>query len=181
MAPSTRGKLTRSLEDYLEAIWRLVRAGRAARVRDIACAVGVQMPSVTAALKGLSRRGLVNYDPYELVTLTERGREAAAEIAARHRVLREFLADVLGLDDQVAEDNACRMEHAADAEMLERLGQFVEFVRSCPRAGEDWLKAFAGTCRDGSTTRRCRRCAARPGEKLARARPGRTRKAEAKP
>ena len=69
MAPE---HLSRSLEDYLETILLLVRRKRVARVRDIAKRLNVGMPAVTAALKALSKRKLVNYDPYQVVTLTDR-------------------------------------------------------------------------------------------------------------
>ena len=140
--PPKKQKLTTSLEDYLEAVVLLVRQGHVARVRDIAKHLGVSMPSVTAALKGLSKRGLVNYDPYQVVTLTEAGAESGEEIHKRHRVLRGFLADVLGLEPEAAERYACKMEHAVDAALLERLGQFVAYVTQHPQNGPAWLEEF---------------------------------------
>jgi DtxR family Mn-dependent transcriptional regulator len=135
-------KLTTSLEDYLESVLLLVRQGHVARVRDIAKRLGVSMPSVTAALKALSKRELVNYDPYQVVTLTDRGAELGEEIHKRHRVLRGFLTDVLALKDKSAEEYACKMEHAVDAEFLERLGEFVAFVVEHPDNGQAWLAKF---------------------------------------
>jgi DtxR family transcriptional regulator, Mn-dependent transcriptional regulator len=151
-------KLSSSKEDYLEAILHLVRRDRVARVRDIAARLGVRMPAVTAALKDLSARGLVNYDPYQVVTLTDPGREVAEEVSRRHTFLRKFLVEVLGLDEEVAEANACRMEHAVDAALLERLHGFAEFVQACPRAGEDWIREFRTFCGSGQDARRCRKC-----------------------
>lgn len=130
--------LTSSLEDYLEAVLLLVRRDRVARVRDIAKALGVGMPSVTTALKALAQRGLVNYDPYQVITLTEGGRQAAEGVSQRHEVLRRFLVEVLGLDEATAQANACRMEHAVDEQVLDRMRRFADFIRRCPRAGRDW-------------------------------------------
>ena len=93
-----KDRLSPSLEDYLEAILHLVRRDRVARVRDIAKRLGIGMPSVTVALKALSQRKLVNYDPYQVITLTDHGREVAEEISRWHLVLRRFLTEVLGLD-----------------------------------------------------------------------------------
>ena len=157
MTEQNNDKLTRSLEDYLEAILYLIRKGRVARVRDIAKRLGVGMPSVTVALKALSQRKLVNYDPYEVITLTDHGREVAEEISRRHFVLRRFLTDVLGLDGESAEANACRMEHAVDEALLERLIRFAEFLGSCPRAGEHWVHRFAESCQGGDPEA-CQRC-----------------------
>ena len=153
-----RKKLTSSLEDYLEAVYALVRRDNVARVRDIAEHWGVGMPSVTAAMKNLSKRGLVNYDPYQVVTLTEAGQGAAEKVSRAHDFLRRFLANVLGLDADVAEANACRLEHAVDAELLARLRGFAEFIDRCPRAGEDWVQEFLAFCNDGQDARRCKRC-----------------------
>ncbi|MBL7220642.1 MAG: metal-dependent transcriptional regulator [Phycisphaerae bacterium] len=154
-------KLSPSLEDYLEAVLILVRRGRVARVRDIAAHLGVGKSSVTGAVKTLAKRGLVNYEPYQFITLTDRGRELAEEVSARHVLLREFLSDVLGLDEDAAEANACRMEHAVDAELLEQLGKFSVFVRNCPRAGESWVRSFVERCGAGGVDGEvCTRCAA---------------------
>jgi len=164
MSAASQKKLTASLEDYLEAILFVVRQKRVARVRDIARRVGVSMPSVTAALKTLSERKLINYDPYQVVTLTDRGRETAEEISGRHFTLRRFLSDVLGLESESAEANACRMEHAVDAALLERLSRFAEFLHTCPRAGEDWIRRFAVFCQQNRDLDRCARCVSAAAE-----------------
>ena len=118
--------LSASLEDYLEAIFHLVEKEHVARVRDIAARMNVQMPSVTGALHNLAARQLVNYDPYNYITLTPRGDALAREIVRRHEVLTEFLRDVLGLDPETADRNACHMEHAIEPIVLNRLVEFVE-------------------------------------------------------
>lgn len=142
--------LSPALEDYLEAVLFAVRNNRVARVRDIATQLGVGSPAVTAALKALAKRGLVNYEAYQLITLTDAGREQAERISQRHHALRRFLTDVLGIDEARAEANACRLEHAMDDEVLERLERFHAFVRQCGRAGDDWIEGFAsGRCGEG--------------------------------
>ncbi|MFW6161376.1 MAG: metal-dependent transcriptional regulator [Planctomycetota bacterium] len=118
--------LSASLEDYLEAIFLLVRDQRVARVKDIAERLGVQMPSVTCALRGLCERGLVEHDPYSYATLTPRGERIARELFHRHQVLTAFLSDYLGLEPQTAERNACQLEHAIEPVVLERLVAFIE-------------------------------------------------------
>jgi len=168
-------KLTRSQEDYLEAILHLVRRQQVARVRDIAKRLGVGMSSVTAALKGLARRGLVNYDPYQLITMTDRGREAAEEISNRHDLLQGFLTDVLGMDAPEAADSACRLEHAVGPVVLERLEKFAEFIRGCPRAGADWIESFSTRCADGPARQRCRGCVGRVARQFAAPRSTRKR------
>jgi len=123
-------KLTSSQEDYLEAILALVRQENVARVRDIAKRLGVGKSAVTGALKVLSKRKLVNYDPYEFITLTERGQAAAERVVNRHMTLQRFCRHVLDLDEEAAEANACRLEHHADDQVFSRLEQLVTFMET---------------------------------------------------
>ncbi len=122
--------LTSTLEDYLEAISRLTVEHGIARVRDIAKMLSVHKSTVTAALKSLADKGLVNYAPYEITTLTPRGSELAHEVIGRHEVIRRFLTDVLRIDKDAADANACRMEHVMDRDVLRRLAQFAERIRT---------------------------------------------------
>jgi len=122
--------LSASLEDYLEAVLLLVRQRRVARVRDIAGRVGVSMPSVNTALKRLADQGLVVHEPYEFVDLTEAGRVAAERIHRRHETLRRFLSDVLSLPDQIAQEDACKMEHGLHPRTVVQLQRFLEFLEA---------------------------------------------------
>ena len=135
-------ELSASLEDYIEAILNIIERDRVARVKAIAAAMGVSSPSVTGALKALSARGLVNYDPYAWVTLTREGHDAARKVARRHAAIAAFLGDILGLREKVSQEVACQLEHAMPAEVMARLHKFVEFVEQSPLAGEKFLKAF---------------------------------------
>lgn len=141
-------KLTPSLEDYLEAILAVIREHRVARVRDIAGHLHVGMPAVTSALKTLAKRELVNYEPYQYITLTDRGRELASEISRRHDLLRRFLVGVLGVGPDVAEANACRMEHAIDPDVLEKLRKLAQFTQECPGDGKNWIELFRNYCEE---------------------------------
>jgi DtxR family Mn-dependent transcriptional regulator len=160
--------LSASLEDYLEVIYHLEKTNRVARAKDIADQMSVQRASVTGALKALAGRGLINYSPYSYITLTPEGRKAAKEVIRRHEVLKEFFTTALLLDPNQAEANACRIEHAIGPTAFERLVQFLEFIKNCPRAGEDWLQAFADFCRETGQAPDCEACVAGCRNKLAR-------------
>lgn len=134
--------LTPAMEDYLEAIFNLDREKRAVRVRDIAKRLGVRMPTVTSMIKTLSKRELVDYEKYEYLELTDNGKAVGKEIHRRHCVLRSFLTDILNIDDKIADEEACKMEHAVSTSTLDRFVEFMEFVQSCPRAGANWLDRF---------------------------------------
>ncbi|MBW2064700.1 MAG: metal-dependent transcriptional regulator [Deltaproteobacteria bacterium] len=134
--------LSNSLEDYLEVILDLESKNKVARVKDIAEGMGVLQGSVTGALKKLGERGLINYEPYNYITLTREGKAIAREITRRHEIIREFLSGILQLDEEKAEINACRMEHSMDKDAVDRLVQFIDYVNKCPRTGMDWIESF---------------------------------------
>ena len=124
MASSNR--VSSAMEDYLEAILRLSERGGVARVRDIAGALDVALPTVTGALRNLAGRELVNYRPYELITLTAKGREVARKTARRQEVLSRFLTEVLGVPAEAADADACRLEHGLSPGTMDRLVAFME-------------------------------------------------------
>jgi len=139
-------KLTRRLEDYLEAVSMLVHRDGFARVRDIAAATGVRKSTVTAALKHLGRAGLIHHDPYQLVTLTAAGEATAGKIRYKHVTLRRFLVEVLGLEAQTAEDTACRMEHVMGDVAVERIALLAELLQSGAGDSNGWARRFAAHC-----------------------------------
>jgi DtxR family Mn-dependent transcriptional regulator len=152
------GKLSPTLENYLETIFRLVQARGFARVRDIAEALDVAKSAVTVALKNLARKKLVDYRPYEPVTLTELGSAEAHRIVTRHLVMKDFLENVLLLDTDRADAVACDMEHTVDAEVLERFLCFLAFIKRHAPDGETWLKEFRRFVKKGASGHSCREC-----------------------
>ncbi|MBL7205020.1 MAG: metal-dependent transcriptional regulator [Desulfobacteraceae bacterium] len=134
--------LTPAMENYLEAIFNLGKEKRVVRVKDIAKRLGVKMPTVTNMLKTLSERELIEYEKYEYLELTKKGSDVGEEIDRRHHVLRSFLTDILGIDLEKADEEACKMEHAVGASTMDRFVLFMEFIQSCPRTGENWLERF---------------------------------------
>ncbi|MBN1342950.1 MAG: metal-dependent transcriptional regulator [Phycisphaerae bacterium] len=146
---SESSAVSAALEDYLEIILRLLARKGSARVRDVAEALSVHKSTVSVALRRLAENGLVNYRPYELVSLTPRGEALGREVFHRHQVIRRFLIEVLLIDEGQAEANACRIEHVIDAEVLDRMSRFLEFARHCPECGMDPLGAFGRFCAHG--------------------------------
>ena len=134
--------LSESMQDYLEAILAIQEKNQVARVKDIAEKLDILKGSVTGALKNLAEKGLINYEPYSFITLTEQGKAIAGEITRRHRVIRDFLQCILLMEPEAADQNACRMEHAMDREAVNRLVAFIEYIYNCPRTGADWIDGF---------------------------------------
>ncbi len=143
------------MEDYLETIFDLDMEKRAVRVKDIARRLDVKMPTVTNMLKALRQRGYIDYEKYEYLGLTKRGFDIGKEIHRRHQVLRSFLTDILKIDFERADEEACMMEHAVSPLTLDRIIQFTKFLQECPRAGSDWLDNFEEYCLKGQNKNRC--------------------------
>lgn len=132
--------LSASLEDYLEAIYHIVERKQAARAKDISDRLSVNSSSVTGALRALSDRDLVNYAPYDIVTLTAEGEKVAKGIVRRHQALHDFFIKVLRIEEPDAQDAACKMEHALPQYVVERLRRFVAFFEHAPVSAQDWME-----------------------------------------
>ncbi len=116
-----------SLEDYLEAIMML--GGNAVRSVDVATRLGVTKASVNKAMNTLVSLGLVTKAPYGSVSLTESGKTTSGVVLHKHLVLRRFLTEVLGVDSETANKEACGIEHnMSDATMA----KFEQFIASFP-------------------------------------------------
>jgi DtxR family Mn-dependent transcriptional regulator len=139
--------LSSSLEDYLEAIFNLAKDSNIARSKDIAKSLGVSRASVTGALRVLKEKGLANYKPYDYVTLTETGMETAAEVAKKHKILKSFFIDVLGIEPDIAQETACKAEHALGPGIIAKLLYFIEFVSHSSENGQDLVDQFQKFCK----------------------------------
>ncbi len=153
-----KSELSSTMEDYLETIYRIEIEKPAARVRDISKQMGVAKSTVNAALKSLAAKGLIDYAPYELISLTELGRQTASDIVMNHRILHRFLTDVLAIEKQKAEVIACEMEHAADRETMERFCCFLAFVHQSTGKQKRWIDEFRDFVKHGTAGKSCKEC-----------------------
>ncbi len=151
-------QLSASLEDYIEAIYHIIAEKQVARGKDIASRLKVSGASVTEALRSLSKKGLINYAPYEVITMTEQGRIIAEDVIRRHNALKKFFIEVLAVDDATAETGACRFEHTAPPEIIEQMVNFSKFLDLCPRGGKELIQGFSDFCKKGKTRANCDEC-----------------------
>jgi DtxR family Mn-dependent transcriptional regulator len=128
-------KRSRRNEDLLEAIYEISQAKGYAKSRDIASALGITPATVTDGFKRLSDAGLVNYEPYGGVTLTDTGFSIAEQTRESHRTIRRLL-ELAGVDPGVADSDACIMEHGLSPESCERLARVVSFIEECLKDGD---------------------------------------------
>jgi len=152
--------LSESLEHYLEAIYHISQEKGAARAKHITERLHVNSSSVTGALQTLSGLGLVNYAPYDLITLTDAGREAALDLIGRHFGLFDFFANVLGIQEEDAHDAAGKMEHSLPPFVLERLKLYIAYVNTCPQGASHWEEGRGYVCtrHDVSDQEICESC-----------------------
>jgi len=143
-------RLSRSEEDYLEAIYVLSQKKGHARVSEIARALKVKPPSVTQMVRRLSERGLVSFVRYGKVELTEEGLSVAKRVMKRHTLLKRFLV-ALGLEEEVAEEDACAMEHILHDETVSVFKKMAEFLMNAPPGLKclECLRAGRYLCKEG--------------------------------
>lgn len=116
-----REPLSRSVEDYLKAIYHLSEDGRAASTSQIAEALSLAPPSVSGMVKRLSELGLLTHEPYRGATLTAEGRHEAVRVIRRHRLIEAYLVGFLGYTWDNVHQEAERLEHAVSDELVERM------------------------------------------------------------
>ena len=127
--------MTQSLEDYLEMVSFLAEEGDGeVRLTDIASRLRVTKPSVFTALKILKNQGLLEHARYRTISLTEKGAAVAAKIRDRHRLLTTFLTSVVGVSLDIAEKDACKMDHLLSEETLEKIKTIVRGGNTIPGA-----------------------------------------------
>jgi Mn-dependent DtxR family transcriptional regulator len=113
------------MEDYLESIHVLGMEHGNVRVKDIAERLKISRASVSMAMNHLEKQGLVLHPRYDLVSLTEQGLCFAAAVYERHRIIRTFLKEVLKLGEDVAEKDACRIEHHIGPETFKSIKRYI--------------------------------------------------------
>ena len=119
-------ELTASLEDYLEVICNYLDKGKSIRAVDISKELNVSRASVTEALKKLALKGYINYDRYDLLSLTDSGKLLAEKIVSKHNILQRFFEEKLGLSSQEASQNACKIEHVISENAFNKIAEYVE-------------------------------------------------------
>ena len=115
----------KSAEDYLEMILRLNEEKGYARSVDIAAGLSVSKPSVSVAMKNLRESGYIVMDKDSYISLTDKGMEIARNIYDRHKTLTRCLL-LVGVDEEHAREDACKMEHDISQVSYEALVKFLK-------------------------------------------------------
>lgn len=125
--------MSSTVEEYLEAIYRLQERNGAAKTTELARQLKVALGTITNTVESLEKQNLVVHQPYKGVKLTSKGRKIALSVIRRHRLSECLLVDILKLEWGKAHDAACKLEHAfADKELIEPLEKALGNPKTCP-------------------------------------------------
>lgn len=113
-------------EDYLEAILRISIENNFVRSVDVANKLGVSRPSVSRAMGLLEKDGYIEFSIGNTIKLTPKGKEKAEDIYSRHKLLTQFLQKITGLPEDQCEENACRVEHQIDVDVVNGIKKWME-------------------------------------------------------
>lgn len=117
-------------EDYLETILILHKRTGYVRSIDVANELGYSKPSISRAMGILKSYGYIEVEPGGQIVLTESGIAKAESVYGRHVLLRKFLTETLGVSEENAEEDACRIEHILSDETYSKLKSFIEGLES---------------------------------------------------
>lgn len=115
-------KIRESAENYLETILVLYKKNGRVRSIDIANELGYSKPSISYAMKQFRENGYVEVDELGYISLTEQGKSIAERMYERHGILSEYLMSI-GVSEEVATEDACRIEHVISDESFEKMKQ----------------------------------------------------------
>lgn len=119
-------KLTASLEDYLEVIYNNTAKNPKYRAVDISREFNISRASVTEALKKLVVKGYITYESHDFIALTDYGKEIASTVVSKHSIIQAFFKKTLGLSEEEASQNACKIEHIITDNAFEKMKLYME-------------------------------------------------------
>lgn len=119
-------KLTYVMENYLEAIYELSKEKNFARISDIADRLNVSKASVNSAMQTLMNNGLIVSEKYREIYLTDEGKRIAESVAKKHEIIQNFLMNVLDVDKDIADNDACAIEHVISHNSVKAMANYLK-------------------------------------------------------
>ncbi|MEF8836171.1 MAG: metal-dependent transcriptional regulator [Candidatus Thermoplasmatota archaeon] len=130
----------KTLEEYLEVIYLIQKREDHAKTGKISSELDVKPPSVTEMLRKLEEEGYLEYERYEGARLTKDGEEIARNLMISQETISDFL-EIIGVEGEQAELDACELEHHISKDTLEKLKKFIEFIDDAPDEPK-WIKHY---------------------------------------
>ena len=141
----------RTIEDYVELVYDLQKGKKRVHTNDIASSFSINPASVTEIFQKLNAEGYVSYKKYSGIKLTDKGKKIALKIKKKHKTLKEFLI-LLGVDNKIAEKDACEMEHILHPSTMDTIIKFVEVIKKC-EVTPFWLERLKDYVRSGELSK----------------------------
>jgi len=130
---STTTEVSPTIEEYLEAIYKLQERNGSAKTTELAKQLRVALGTITNTVESMEKQSLIVHHPYKGVKLTAKGRKIALDVVRRHRLSERLLVDILRMEWSKAHDAACKLEHAfADKELSRPLEEALGHPKTCP-------------------------------------------------
>ncbi len=145
-------------EEYIEVIHALEKENKVARVKDIADRRGVTRSSVSLVMNQLVKKELVSHEQYGHVTLTTLGRQLAKDLEKTHRIIKDWLVNILDVEPEKAEQEACKLEHIISRESLNSMANFLNFIKKCPHNWQIIFTHFKNCGQYGNGVLGCNDC-----------------------
>jgi len=143
--------LTHSSVHHLMAINDLLKKNGYARGIDVANYLDISRSSVSVTLHKLLAKGYISEDENKFYSLTEEGQAITHDVLSTRRIVKMFFASVLKVDEDVAEEDACKIEHLLHHQTTEQLFKFITLYTSEEKSSEAFRKSFGHyehTCDD---------------------------------
>ena len=140
--PARESKRTTSpsMEQYIETIAHLLTKDKVCSISDIANEAQVSRPAASRAVRDLAGKKLVEHRAYGYVDLTPQGQSLADRLTARHEALFHFLHGILQFDEDHADEEACRLEHQLDDEIVGRMAMLADLIEKDVDLNAKWQR-----------------------------------------
>ena len=148
--------ISKSLEEYLKTMYVLKKQNQNIRVTDVANRMNCSKASVNKAIYNLKDNGLVNYQSYGTIELTDEGEDLAKKIIETYDIVYLFLKDVLELDENIAKSDAENIKSAITDETIKKLEKYVHQVLDLNKLD----------CNYDVNKEKCRSCTRRTAKKM---------------
>ncbi len=132
--------LTSGLEDYIESIYIAYLNSTPLKGAELARKMNISRASVSEALSKLSTKGLIKYNSYEAIVLTQQGIYEAKKVYNKHHILKKFFETVLDIPSSEAGENACKIEHIISEEILKEINKFTQYCERNTQILENYKK-----------------------------------------
>ena len=151
-------KLSKSLENYLFTINKLLKKGVNLTPKELGAELGFKKASTLEAVKILQKKKFVNYFPYQPISLTENGKKYVKKIEEKREIISKFLNEFLFMENKALSETVMSIEYNADDFFVSRLKSFLDFLEFCPDGAPNWFSGVKNFIENGEIPPNCANC-----------------------